>query len=188
MNPENLKIKIKEILEIVKLCPENLQEKCFEILLSSSLLESPKIIDESTIDKALVVTSQEHFVLPIDVKAFLQQYNIPEEKIQKLFLIHGKEFRSIYKIETIKKAKVQIQLALLVALENALKTSPSKFEFSIENIRQKCIDNKCYDLANFKTHFKNNSNLFKSIEDEEHIELSQDGKQELAETILSVAK
>ena len=29
--------KIKEILEIVKLCPPNLKEKCFEILLNKAL-------------------------------------------------------------------------------------------------------------------------------------------------------
>jgi hypothetical protein len=37
-------------------------------------------------------------------------------------------------------------------------------------------------------HFKNNSKLFKSLADEEHIELSPEGQTELADVILAVAK
>jgi hypothetical protein len=125
-------------------------------------------------------------VIPIDVRAFLQQQNVPEECLGKLFFMEGTEVRPIYKITTTMKSKAQLQLALLTSLENALKGG--KFEFSIETVRQKCIDHLCYDSANFKRYFKNNSKLFKDLSDEEHVELSPEGKVELAETISEIAK
>jgi hypothetical protein len=128
------------------------------------------------------------FVLPIDVRAFLQTYSIPEENIAKLFLIVGNEIRPKYKITTTKKATAQIQVALLAALENALRTAGNKFEFSVEDVRERCQNYKAYDPPNFKKHFKDNENLFKSLSDEGHVELSPDGQTELAEAIVAVAK
>ena len=44
------------------------------------------------------------------------------------------------------------------------------------------------DKTNFKTNFRNNKALFKGLDDEEHVELSADGKAELAEAILELVK
>jgi hypothetical protein len=47
---------------------------------------------------------------------------------------------------------------------------------------------KCFDTANFQAIFKKNQSLFKSLSDPEHVEISPDGKVELAEAILEIAK
>jgi hypothetical protein len=103
-----------------------------------------------------------------------------------LFLTQGNDVRPTYKIQTTKKAQAQIQIALLSALENALRGS--KFDFNIENIRQRCKDLRCYDSANFDSIFKRNIALFKGLQDAEHVELSPDGRSELAEAITAIAK
>jgi len=130
----------------------------------------------------------EEFLVPIDVRAFLQTYSIPEETLQKLFLVEEKEVRPIYKITTTKKSTAQIQIALLSALENAMRGQGNKFEFSMENVRSQCKNRQVYDAGNFRTHFKNNQGFFKSLDDGEHVELSAEGQTELAEVILTVTK
>ena len=79
-----------------------------------------------------------------------------------------------------------MQVALLTALENALKPS-GRFEFSVEDVKQRCIGLKVFDSTNFAANFKNNAKLFEDLDDKEHVKLSPDGKSELAEAILAVA-
>ncbi len=190
MTTEELENKIKEFVEISEKQPESYRVKCFEVLLTN-YLTSGKIPPANENNKQIITdqmaTEQptKKFVIPIDVRAFLQQYNLPEESIQKMFLIEGEEIRPIYSIETTKKADAQTQIALLTALENALKPN-GKFEFSIENVRERCNEHKVYDKTNFSTTFKNKKKLFKDMTEEEHVELSPDGKAELAEVILEI--
>lgn len=178
----------KEVKEIVKICeaiPDPYRIKCFEALMGHLLIPTSeeKIPEKKESDTS---KSGPQIVLPIDVRALFQQYSIDEKLIEKLFFIEGGEIRSIYNIPTIKKSQAQMQVALLVALENTIKNPNKKFEFSAEQIRQKCIDLQCYDLANFAKHFKSNKDLFKSLDDLENISLSADGKAELAETITQI--
>ncbi len=185
MANEELESKIKEFVEIAEKLPDKYREKCFEVLLNNFLTGAKT--PQKSMENVEIATQPpaKKFIIPIDVRAFLQQYNLPEDTITKLFLIEGEEIRLIYSIRTTKKSDAQIQLALLTALENAMKPG-GKFEFSYEVVRQKCRDQGVYDQPNFKAHFKNNKKLFKNISDEEHIELSPDGKAELAETILAI--
>jgi len=182
---------IQEIIALTNKIDERYREKCFEILLNFYLKKELQLVTEPETEEKgekEAITKKEGFLIPIDVRAFLQTHSIPEETIKKLFVVDKDEIRPAYKITTIKKAQAQIQIALLVALENAVSKQGNKFEFSIENVRQRCQDYKVYDLANFKAYFKNNTNLFKSLTDEEHVELSPEGQTELAETIILVAK
>ncbi|MBW2972861.1 hypothetical protein KY346_00535 [Candidatus Woesearchaeota archaeon] len=183
---ETIKDKIKEVIEITQKCPENLQEKCFELLMLPLLQEkvTPSTVQESE-EKESVVTEVD-FKIPLDVRAFLEQYGVSEEKLQKLFLMQGEEVKEKFNITTSKKARAQIQLALLSALQNALKGE--KFQFSIATVKQQCEDHKAYDLPNFRGIFKKNQGLFKNLDDDENVELSPSGKEKLAETILEVAK
>lgn len=177
---------IKDILSVVKELPDKFQEKCFEILLTTYLqgsLPQAGPVGKAEIAKIEAVTK---FVVPIDVRALFSQYGMPEESIQKLFLVHGGDIRPIFTIKTTKKSKAQIQVSLMTALENALRGG--KFEFDMEEVRKRCDEYKSYDSANYKSNFKNNSKLFKSLSDEEHVELSPDGKALLAETIAEIAK
>jgi hypothetical protein len=190
MTTEELENKIKEFVEISEKQPESYRTKCFEILLDSYLAgeKSPsgsgngkQLIPEQIVP----VQPVKKFVIPIDVRAFLQQYNLSEEIIQKLFLIEGEEIRLIYSIKTTKKADAQMQIALLTALENTLRPN-GKFEFSMEDVRHRCDEHKVLDKTNFKNNFKNNKKLFKELDDKEDVELSPDGKAKLADVILDI--
>ncbi|MEM2997575.1 MAG: hypothetical protein QW542_01345 [Thermoproteota archaeon] len=187
-NIEDIKALIKNIISILEGVPEPYRQKSFEILLTIFLQRELALVTSKPPEEKMgeIAVPTGKFVIPIDVKAFLQQQNVPEECLAKLFYMTGTEIRPIYNITTTKKTTAQIQLALLSALENALKGG--KFEFSIEEVRQKCTEHKCYDASQFKGYFKKRSKLFKDLSDEEHVELSPDGKVELAETILEIAK
>ena len=186
---DELEKPIKDIITLVNRLDEKYREKCFEVLLhfylSGKFAKPSSHIGEKA-EKAKEIASKE-FLPPIDVRAFLTQNQIPEEIIQKLFLIEKDEIRPIYKITTTKKSVAQIQIALLTALEYAVRAQGNPFEFSMENVRQRCQHYNVYDIANFKAHFRNNARLFKGLEDEDHVELSPEGKTELAETITTVA-
>jgi hypothetical protein len=179
---EELEELAKQAAKIAEKVPEKFQTQCFEIVFQSFITgklpsQASSKAEGVSKDEANLKPSVE-FVVPIDVRAFLQQNNVPEESLPKLFLMQGNEVRPTYKIETTKKAKAQMQIALLSALENALRGS----------IRQRCKELRCYDSRNFNSIFKGNHGLFKSLEDMEHVELSPDGKSELAEAITAIAK
>ncbi len=182
----NVKEKINEIVEVCEKVPERYRERCFEILLNA-LLEVKQTVEVVTpIGNTVKEELKVNFRMPFDIKAFLQQYEISEEKIHKLFLVQNEGVAGTYHLDTSKKAQGQIQLALLTALENALQNK--KFVFSAEKIKQRCQEHGCYDVANFQPVFKRNSDLFKDLNDPENVELSPAGKQKLAETVLTLAK
>jgi hypothetical protein len=175
--------KLKEITELAESVPESFRLKCFELLLSHHLSAQETKHDTKVTHKGEAKDEfpKHTFVLPIDVKAFLNQYSIDEAVLNKLYLIEGNNVRPIYNLKVNKKAASQIQHALLMSLENALING--EFKFKIETLRQRCKDLKCFDTANFMAILKKNSSLFKSLDDEEAVFLSTDGKAELADTI-----
>jgi hypothetical protein len=186
---EEFEVLAKQAAKIAESVPEKFQEKCFEILFQlfiSGKVSSPVEQREVKNEAVPPSPSPAEYLVPIDVRAFLQQHTVPEEKLSKMFLLQGNDVRSTYKITTHKKAKAQLQISLLTALENALKGG--KFDFDVEVVRQKCKEYRCYDADHFTETFKNNSSLFKTLTDKEHLELSADGKAELAEVILEMAK
>jgi len=182
--------KISGIIEICEKIPETYREKCFEILLNNTLHDTSQQIarnlDGGNTETEIAIKKPELSV-PIDVRAFLTQYEINELSLNKLFIFgKGNEIRTTYHIDPKIKSTAQIQIALLTALENSIKDSDVNFEFSSEEIRKRCQNNDVYDNKNFKRHFKANSNFFKSLSDLEHIGLSPDGKSELADVITKV--
>lgn len=190
MNLEELEKPIQDIIKLVEKFDEKYREKCFEILLDVYLQKKLQLITEpkAAAREKEMQGEKEEFTIPIDVRAFFHTHNVPEECLQKLFLLEKKQIRPVYKISTTKKSKAQIQIALLTALENALRVQGNKFEFSMEDVRQKCKNRAVYDTRNFKSHFKNNRKYFTALADEEHIDLSPEGRTELAEVILAVIK
>jgi hypothetical protein len=188
MNLDELEKPIQDIIKLVEKIDERYREKCFEILLNFYLRKELQMVTEPGVQEKEkeLEGRKEEFLIPIDVRAFLQQYNIPEEKLQKLFLIEKNQVRPIYQITTTKKATAQLQIALLAALENATSAQGAKFEFSMENVRERCRNYKVYDEANFKAHFRNNQGFFRNLKDEEHVELSPEGLTELADVISAV--
>jgi hypothetical protein len=184
---EDLESLAKEAARIAQTLPEQFQEKCFEVLLNSFVAKKAPV-DKAPPEQETKKTGGKprEFVVPLSVRAFLQQYSVSEESLPKIFLMHGTDVAPAYKLQTTKKATAQVQIAVLTALENALKGG--KFEFSVEEVRKRCDEHGAYDAANFAATFKKRKDLFKDQADEEHVELSSDGKAELAETITEMAK
>jgi len=176
---------LKEILELVETVPEKFQVKFFEIILNSTLNKSPQVSDSETIPVKKVDDKQPikktKFVLPIDVKAFLGQYDISEELIWKCFFIENEEIRSIYKLKTTKKKDVQKQHTLMMCLENAIING--QFEVNIEALRENLKELKDYDSVNFSTNIKSFAKLFKEVNKVKNLSLSPDGKSELADLL-----
>jgi len=176
---------LKKIVELVKTVPEEYRQKCFELLLSHALQvisPPPPVVSPVTTGPAPTPTLvPKLFVLPIDVKAFLSQYGLDESLLWKFFLVEETEIRPIYKLETTKKATAQIQHALMMALETAISTG--QFQVDIESLRARCKEVKCYYSANFMSYIKKHKNLFKTIEPDQPLSLSPDGKSELADLL-----
>ena len=184
-----LSASINQIIEICEKILPTYRNSCFEILLKAKLQESDKRLfqkTESPQTENLPQKVNAALEIPIDVRAFLSQFNINESIIQELFVFDNQEIRTKFKISSIIKSKAQLQVALLLALENAIKNPQNAFEFSYEDAKTRCQDRAIYDIKNFKNHFKNNKKLFKSLTDVNKVSLSPDGKSELADIISQI--
>ena len=190
MELQELEEPIQSIITLVEKLEDKYQEKCFEILLNFYLKTefklSPISPEFETEQNETESTNEKKYVVPIDVRAFLSQHGIAEEMLEKLFFIENDDIIPIYEIKTTRKSIAQIQTAMLFALEKAIKGG--KFEFSKELVRERCKEKRIYAGNNFNANFKNNERYFNDLEDDEHIELSPDGRTELAEVIVTVAK
>lgn len=182
---DEVKTRMDELIEIAESLPEKYQQKGFEVLLSK-LIDAIRVPAVTPELEGEPETSKRAFVIPIDVRAFLRQYGISDENLKKLYLLDPEDVRSIYTLQETRTSRAQIQVTLLTALENALRNN--KFEFTIENVRGRCKDpHKIYDPNNYMANFRNNAKLFKSLEDPS-VELSPDGKSELADIVLELSK
>lgn len=176
--------KLKEISALAESVPEPFRLACFELLLGHFLTgkEPAKDKKEYTDEgEPKHETKKAEFIVPIDVKAFLNQYSIEGSVLGKLFFIEGSQIRPVYKLDIHKKAKAQISHALLMAFENALFSG--EFKFTVDSLRQRCVDQKCLDAPNFLAVLERNKGLYKSYDPKQEIFLSTDGKAELADLL-----
>jgi len=199
---DKLKQKIMEFAAIAKDCPNNLQEKCFELLLADHLEQlRPKVPaelgkplkpngDAATDEDKEKKTPRQEDIAEIDlhVKArqFLKKSGLTVEHINQLFYKEEGNFLPLYDdLKTTKASESQIRIALLHSLLKGMHTGD--FEFNGESVREEAQLRKCYDSPNFAAHFKNNKELFegfvKYAKTNPTIRLSSDGKTKLAEVI-----
>jgi hypothetical protein len=202
---EKLKQKIMEFVALAKDCPENLQEKCFELLLADYLQQlrpkAPSVREDAnkqakpTGDEAKKegenkkTPKQEDIAetdLHVKARQFLKKSGLTVEHINQLFYKEEGKFLPLYDdLKTTKASESQIRIALLHSLLNGMRTGD--FEFNGESVREEAQVRKCYDSPNFAAHFKNSKELFESFskysKTSPTIKLSADGKAELAEVI-----
>lgn len=186
----NLKKEIKEIIALVQECPENLQEKAFEILLKDFLEENIKDQKDEKAKKKNESkdgnTKQDgkegfaNFNLPMRVKGFLKKYKIEPNQLDNFFMVEGDAIERIWNLKAEKLSHGQIHVALFLALENALKSKEFIFDWDV--CRDKCKEKKTHD-KNFKANFRNNEVLFSRFSEEEPVSLSDDGMAKLAKLI-----
>lgn len=196
---------IKEILGIVKQCPEALQEKCFELLLNDLLAarrgqKPPKppaetvpqkhgAGDEAQADTDDVPAVEQEDIqdgdLHVKARSFLRKYSLTVADLNQILYKEGDQFLPLYDdLKTTRASESQIRIGLLQALTSGLSTG--EFQFGGEAVRSECQERKCYDGGNFTANLKNNATLFDSFEKydkKRRIRLSEDGKKELAELI-----
>lgn len=191
---KNIKETISEILEIVELCPAELKQKCFELLLVDALDTDGRKMKKSedsgpsedtkkeegkpendTLENPEIKFSNTH----VKARKFIESVGI--DIINNIFYLEAGEFKPLYddlKAKTL--AESQIRISLLEALKNGLKSG--EFHFSVEGVRGLCKDvYKSYDKTNFAANYKNNKELFADeYGSDDLIKISQAGKNRLA--------
>ena len=183
---EKFRKPIQDIINLTNTIDEKYREKCFEVLLNYYLLNNAGMKSRSSVEehKNDARGIQD---LPSDLKAFLEQNNVSEEILDKLFLREKGEVRPKYKITEKRKAAAQIQIALLTAFENAMVTPNAAFEFPLNTVRQRCMENNVYDGGDFFVNFVNAAGLFQSL-NYDVVKLTPVGKTELAKIMAVISK
>lgn len=211
-----LKKEILDIIEIVQQCPEKLQEKCFEMLLSQyisehkveknhnavqeSVVKNIAIEDEvaeSTIGESGTNSSSSDEIkiadFHIKIQRFFSSNGITISDINDLYYKEDGKLMPLYEsLRSTKMSECQIRLELLTAFENSFSNANGDMSFNGEEVRQRCQAMKCYDSANFSAILKKSSNLLDNFNERydkgtEYI-LSAEGKKELAKIILELVK
>ena len=202
---KDFKVKVLEIAEIAKACPDNLQGICFETLLKhflAGLLPAPirpkkdELPLQPAKEGALEGAAQAEITpkkqediretdLHMKVKRFMEKAGVTLEHLNNLFYREENTILPLFDdLKTTRMAESQIRITLLQCLVNAF--ASGKFETDVEAIRTECGTRKCYDSANFATNLRNNSNLFdfdKFDRTTKTVRLSDLGKKELADIV-----
>lgn len=205
---QDLKKEVKKIVDIVKECPDNLQQTCFEILLRDFLESRKPSLGKSKepqipAEGAEKQTSTEEKVggengassgqgadltltdLHVKARKFMEKYKVTIEQLNQLFYKEGDKILPLFDdLKTTRTAECQVRVALLKALVAALLSG--EFQSNVEEIRSECQAMKCYDTNNWNNNFQNNASLFdfdKYTKSLTTVRLSDEGKKELAELI-----
>ena len=192
-----IEAKVKEFVEIAKTCPQNLQEKCFELLMGKYLEQRygvPAAGTKATMQGADDAgggegAAQEDLAetdLHVKARKFLEKNGLTIGDINQIFYKEGSEVMPLYEdLKSTKVSECQLRIALLLALKSGIQGGA--FEFDGEVVREECRARKCYDQANFATIFKNNKELFEGFEKYKKtspmIQLSGEGKEKLASVV-----
>ena len=215
MLPANFKDDVRELIALAKECPENLQEKCLEMLLEDFLKKSseghaktskpplapdPVATSKESEESPETSTSEETRTPPgqrdllmtdlhLKAKNFLNKYSLSLDDINQLFFIEGDEIKPLYDdLKSTKASETQVRIGLLQALRTGMKDG--EFQFNGEDVRTECQERKAYDGTNFSANFKNSAVLFSGFDKYDKnspvLKLSDTGKQRLAETIKEI--
>jgi len=184
---ENAKPNIEKIIELVKLCPDSLQEKCFELLLSA-YLESlkPKIspvapavpaatMPLSPATPATAVQSG-NFGVPDSIKPRLTSLagrkKVPLERAANLFDFTADPITyHAYVIPGTRKSEKTRNVALSLALKSYVLNGTWMADW--KEFRAACVDQNCLDLPNMASIMAHD--WFKSVDKNDGISLSSQG-------------
>lgn len=170
---------IRRLVDFVDGLPDQYKDRVFDKLLDHTISES--LNGNGRQPQMTENRGNSQYILPIPVRAFLNQFEIPEKIIHQHFIIDGPEqITPTYRLKSKALAQAQIQTSLLLALENAL--ADGKFEFALEDLRARCKENRSYE-PNFFTNIKARTKFYMSLSDREHIRLSSLGKEHLADLL-----
>ncbi len=189
---------LNRILELVAKCPKELQEKCFEVLISGYVqLEVGGVKPQAPIgqiqqdEQTQRQTPPDNPLVPPAVlsrfKNTAKRLSVAVEKLEALFDFSVDPF-AIHALTLPGKnnAEKTRQVALLAASRSYLALGTWTADW--QEVKSMCVDHSCYDgnhVANLK---KGEGNVFKSIESKKTIELSSGGVKEAEKLIKILAE
>lgn len=183
----SIKKEIKKILEIVKVCPSNLQEICFKVLLEDTLKRKQKEVVPIVPTRERKITEEIQGISPEINKRLniLATYTkATPDHLLKIFMIEDDivDINSMIDLGSSKIATNQRKLALLTATSNFL--SVGKYKIPIEELRQRCVDFSSYDAPNFTKNLKRMKSLLAGkLNLKEDLKLSAEGNKAAVELI-----
>lgn len=192
MAKEDFKKELKEILELVKVCPRELQEKCFEILLTHALSRrSAAHVKERVQEGERPTLPRQELELPTQIerrmKAFAAQHGLSLDEITKVYSVDelGNVNIEVTDLKASKTAQRQRNLALLVGGRHQF--MEGSFDVPLEELRELCVTYSAYDAANFMKNLKSSRELFAGFKPNATNKLSPKGKSELGSLIKALA-
>jgi hypothetical protein len=185
---------LDRILALVAKCPKELQEKCFEVLLSGyvqmevgTVRHSNSPVPAPLGQPPLPPPPHQESSIPQGVlprfKNTAKRVGVELEKLEALFDFNVDPF-GLHAITVSGKnnADKTRSVALLAAARSYLATGAWSADW--QEVKSLCVDQNCYDLANYSMNLKKGAGtLFKSVEPGKPIELSSAGIKE-AEKLL----
>ncbi len=210
MLPADFVESVRELIALAKECPENLQEKCLQMLLEDFLKRSGGDVNKTpkpTPDPRAAAPEAEEQPpetsgqdtqpppgqrdllmtdLHLRAKKFLTTYSLDLDDINQLFFIEAGEVKPLYDdLKSTKASETQVRIGLLQALRTGI--TDGEFQFNGEDVRVECQERKAYDKNNFSANFKNSAGLFAGFEKYDKsapiLKLTDAGKQRLADTV-----
>ncbi len=190
---EDIESQLDRILKIVAKCPQNLQEKCFEVLLTTYLktlgAERKPTTGADKGKKGQQSQAEKHELTPPDeipqeirrrFENMAKRLTVSVTDLARLFDFTADPF-SYHALQVPGKSKADKtrNAALLVATRNYLVTGHWTGDWN--EFKSMCVDQNCYDRANNPQIMKHA--YFKNASPETGIELSGGG-QKAAEALL----
>lgn len=156
------KPQLEQILALVKLCPENLQEKCFELLLNAYLAKgkAPAAAPAEPLrnTKEEADENEKTYVIPEAIKtrfmSLASRTKVSVDKAAELFDFNADPFTyHALVVPGTSKAERMKNLALMLALKSYLTTTAWTADW--KEFRAACIDHGCWDQGNAPSIMKN---------------------------------
>lgn len=187
MSKTELIKEIKEIIEIVKTCPQNLQEKCFEILLTSAISQTKKQTIPNSTSEVAQKEQDDGSTIPTEIskriKTFAGQFGLSEASVSKVFLTDesGNVSIEVTDLKAKKVSQQQKRLALLIGTRHQF--MEGSFDVPNDELREMCVTYGVYDAANFAVNIKNFKEIFAGFKSGAKNKLSPIGKKGAADLI-----
>lgn len=180
---ENAQPQLERILALVAVCPEKLQEKCFEILLNAyvegATPQAPSVLAPTTLGNGTpaAISANGASAIPEAIRPKLTtlagRNKIPLDKASALFDFNTDPFTyHAYVAPGTNKAEKTRNVALALALKNYLTTGTWSTDWM--EFRGACIDQNCFDRANTNNTL-GKCGFFKTYSQSEGISLSSQG-------------
>ncbi len=170
---ENVAEHLDEAVRLAERCPEKYQIPCFEALIRV-LAQSDSLSPQNGNSSAHLMTGNgETHTSPFNGSypgptgqqpsergpIFLDQHQIPEPSISRVYHLDGDSYRIIVKdLKEKTNSKKQVKLALLLGVGGLL--AGGQPVFSKERLIEVCREYGAYDAPNFASHMKKQRDMF----------------------------